>query len=399
MAAAIGGRAVRRPRTARPALAALAVTLALIGAGGLISLLHFGFDLVDALDAGSYAALLIGMSVIGLLIARREPGNPVGWLFSLAPLLVCVSITFGGIGVWAGPEHQDYPWAAVPAWLSLWAWPFGLLGFALFMPLLFPDGRPPSDRWRILVRIDLVVIGAIALLLATQPGEIDTGVVNPLGVDAAGTAAAIAPVVVAGVLALIAGFVSAVVRYRRAGPIQRVQLRECLFAVCLTFVGFVLITAVSAREGLYTVDYALIPAAVGLAMLRYRLYDVDVVIRRTLVYAVLVVVLAAVYLAGIALFGLTLRAAAGTQSSFAVTLSTLVVALAFQPLRRRIQAMVDRRFYRARYDAARTLDAFSARMRGEIDLETLTGDVVAVVRDALHPTHATVWLRPSEDGR
>jgi hypothetical protein len=380
-------------------LATLAGTLALIGGGGLISLVHFGFNLVDTLDAGSYAALLVGMSVIGFLIARREPANPVGWLFSLAPLLVSVSLALGAVGIWAGPEHRDYAWAAVPAWLSLWAWPFGLIGFAVFMPLLFPDGRPPSGRWRLLARFDLAVIGATALVLATQPGEINAGVINPFGVSAAGTAPVIATVVVAVILAMVAGFVSGVVRYRGADPTQRVQLRECLFAVCLTFVGFVLITVVSAPDFLYTIDYALIPASVGLAMLRYRLYDVDVVIRRTLVYAMLVAALATVYLGGIAVFGILFRAATGLSSSFAVTLSTLAVAVAFQPLRRRIQATVDRRFYRARYDAARTLEAFSARMRGEIDLETLTGDVVAVVRDALHPSHATVWLRPPEGER
>ena len=382
------------PRSPRPAVAALAATLAMIGASGLISLLHFGFDLASFLDAGSYAALLVGMSVIGVLIARREPGNPVGWLFSLAPLLVCVSITFGGIGVWAGPEHQDYPWAAVPAWLSLWAWPFGLIGFALFMPLLFPDGRPPSDRWRILARIDLVVIGALALLLATQPGEINAGVVNPLGVDAAGTAAAIAPVVVAVILALIAGFVSAVVRYRRAGPTQRVQLRECLFAVCLTFVGFVLITVVDATAVLYTIDYALIPVAVGLAMLRYRLYDVDVVIRRTLVYAVLVAALAAVYLAGIAVFGMTVRAATGLQSSLAVTLSTLAVAAAFHPFRRRIQHAVDRRFSRAAYDAQTAIETFAGELRQQIDLDVLSDRLLETVRDTVRPRTASVWLAP-----
>jgi hypothetical protein len=382
------------PRSPRPAVAALAATLAMIGASGLISLLHFGFDLASFLDAGSYAALLVGMSVIGVLIARREPGNPVGWLFSLAPLLVCVSITFGGIGVWAGPEHQDYPWAAVPAWLSLWAWPFGLIGFALFMPLLFPDGRPPSDRWRILARIDLVVIGALALLLATQPGEINAGVVNPLGVDAAGTAAAIAPVVVAVILALIAGFVSAVVRYRRADPTQRVQLRECLFAVCLTFVGFVLITVVDATAVLYTIDYALIPVAVGLAMLRYRLYDVDVVIRRTLVYAVLVAALAAVYLAGIAVFGMTVRAATGLQSSLAVTLSTLAVAAAFHPFRRRIQHAVDRRFSRAAYDAQTAIETFAGELRQQIDLDVLSDRLLETVRDTVRPRTASVWLAP-----
>jgi hypothetical protein len=385
---------VRRPATTGPALAALAVTLALIGAGGLVSLLHFGFDLVDTLDAGSYAALLAGMAVIGLLIARREPGNPVGWLFSLAPLLVSVSITFGVLGIWAGPEHQDYPWAAVPAWMSLWAWPLGLISFAVLMPLLFPDGRPPSGRWRVLVKIDLVVIAATALLLATQPGEIDAGVTNPVGLEAAGTAPAIGAVVVAIVAAMIAGFVSAIVRYRRAGMTQRVQLRECLFAVCLTFVGFALISVVSAREFLYTLDYALIPASVGLAMLRYRLYDVDVVIRRTLVYAMLVAALAAVYLAGIALFGMTLRAAAGDQSSFAVTLSTLAVAAAFHPFRRRIQHAVDRRFSRAAYDARSTIEAFAGELRQQIDLDVLSDRLLHTVRETVRPRTASVWLAP-----
>src|SRR5690349_2693865 len=212
------------------------------------SVLHFGFDLVDTLDAGSYAALLVGMSLIGLLIARREPANPVGWLFSLAPLLVSVSLTFGAIGIAAGPEHREWWWAPLPAWLSQWAWPLGLIGFAVLMPLLFPDGRPPSARWRLLVKIDLVVIAATAVLLATQRGDINGGVINPVGLEVSGSAPAIGAVVVAIVAAMIAGFVSAVVRYRRADETQRVQLRECLFAICLTFVGFVLITVLSANE-------------------------------------------------------------------------------------------------------------------------------------------------------
>jgi hypothetical protein len=382
------------PRSSRPAGFALAVTLALIACGGLVSLLHFGFDLVDTLDAGCYAALLAGMSVIGLLIARREPGNPVGWLFSLAPLLVSVSLTFGAIGIWAGPEHQDYAWAAVPAWLSQWAWPLGLIGFAVLMPLLFPDGRPTSNRWRVLLKADLVVIAATAILLATQPGQIDGGVVNPAGIEAAGSAPVIGAVVVAIVAAIIAGFVSAVVRYRRASQTQRVQLRECLFAVCLTFVGFVLISILGAREFLYTIDYALIPVAVGLAMLRYRLYDVDVVIRRTLVYAMLVGALAAVYLAGIAVFGMTVRAAAGLQSSFAVTLSTLAVAAAFHPFRRRIQHAVDRRFSRAAYDAQTAIEAFAGELRQQIDLDVLSDRLLETVRETVRPRTASVWLAP-----
>jgi hypothetical protein len=385
---------MRPPESTRPAVAALALTLAQIAAGALISVLHFGFDLVDTLDAGSYAALLVGMSLIGLLIARREPANPVGWLFSLAPLLVSVSLTFGAIGIAAGPEHRDWSWAPLPAWLSQWAWPLGLIGFAVLMPLLFPDGRPPSGRWRLLVKIDLVVIAATAVLLATQPGDINGGVINPVGLEVSGSAPAIGAVVVAIVAAMIAGFVSAVVRYRRADETQRVQLRECLFAICLTFVGFVLITVVSANEVLYTIDYALIPASVGLAMLRYRLYDVDVVIRRTLVYAVLVAALAAVYLAGIAVFGLTFRAATGLESSFAVTLSTLAVAAAFHPFRRRIQHAVDRRFSRAAYDAQAAVEAFAGDLRQQIDLDLLSDRLLETVRETVRPRTASVWLAP-----
>jgi hypothetical protein len=385
---------VRRPRSTRPAIAALAVTLALIGAGGLISLVHFGFELGDTLDAGSYAGLLVGMSVIGLLIAKREPGNPIGWLFSLAPLLVSVSLALGAVGVWAGPEHMDFVWAPVPAWISLWAWPIGLIGFALFLPLLFPDGRPPSGRWRLLVRIDLAVVAATVLVLATQPGEINAGVTNPFGLDASGSAPVIAVVVVAIVLAMIAGFVSAVVRYRRASPTQRVQLRECLFAVCLTFAGFVLITVTDAREFLYTVDYALIPAAIGLAMLRYRLYDVDVVIRRTLIYAALVLTLAAVYLLGVAGLGAALRSLTGASSSLAVTVSTLAVVAVFQPLRTWIQRGVDRRFYRAAYDARSTVEAFAGELRQQIDLDVLSDRLLATVRDTVRPRSASVWLAP-----
>ena len=385
---------MRRPRSTRPALAALAVTLALICAAGLFSLLHFGFGLISALDAGAYAALLVGMSVIGLLIARRDPGNPVGWLFSLAPLLVCVSLTFGAAAIAAGPEHLDLFWAPLPAWFSLWAWPLGLSGFAILMPLLFPDGRPPSGRWRILLKIDLGVIAALAVLLATQPGEIEGGVTNPLGLEVSRSAPVIAVVVGAIAAAMIAGFVSAVVRYRRAGDMQRLQLRECLFAICLTFVGFVLISVTAANEFLYTIDYALIPVAVGLAMLRYRLYDVDLVIRRTLVYTVLVATLAAVYLAGIALFGVLFRSVTGLSGSFAVTLSTLAVAAAFNPLRHRIRRAVDRRFSRAAYDAQAAIESFAGELRQQIDLDVLSDRLLTTVRDTVRPRSASVWLAP-----
>ena len=225
---------------------------------------------------------------------------------------------------------------------------------SLLLPLLFPDGRPPGGRWRWLLRIDLVGLGLIAAALMAQPGEMFNGVTNPLGVGWADSTPVVAFLAVLILILIPASLVSAVVRYRRAGATERVQLREVVFAAGATFVGFILISVLGANEALYTLDYALIPAAVGLAMLRYRLYDVDVVIRRTLVYGALVAMLAGLYLAGDRrLWGPALRAATGLSSSLAVTLSTLAVVGAFQPLRRRIQRggrppLLPRRLRRAR---------------------------------------------------
>ena len=193
---------------------------------------------------------------------------------------------------------------------------------------------------------------------------------------------------------IAAGLASAVLRYRRADATQRVQIRECVFAACAAFVGFFAISVVSPHEALYALDYALLPLSVGLAMLRYRLYDVDVIIRKTLVYGCLVAVLAAVYVAGATLFGVLLRNVTGSTGTVAVTLSTLAVVGAFQPLRRRIQRIVDHRFYRSGYDAEAAVAAFSGRVRDEIDLEALGGDLLRIVSGTVQPAHAGLWLRP-----
>jgi hypothetical protein len=213
---------------------------------------------------------------------------------------------------------------------------------------------------------------------------------------------------------MIAAAISLIVRFRRSHGVARQQVKWLAAAAGLVAVTYLIIETISvtvAPEGTHAptwllviqgaalLSFGLIPAAIGIAILRYRLFDIDRLVRRTLVYAALVACLALIYLAGVFTIEAAVRSVTGGSSTLAVTLSTLAVAVAFQPLRRRIQAIVDRRFYRARYDAAQTLEAFSARMRGEIDLETLTGDVVSVVRDALHPSHTTVWLRPSDGER
>jgi hypothetical protein len=368
---------------------AFAATAALFVVGGVVYLAGTDVVLTDVLDAALFAAVMLGVSALGVLIAGREPGNPIGWLFSIVPLCVALAVGSGAIADWAGPGRHDLPGAVVPAWLSLWTWPVGLLAFAMFLPLLFPDGRPPAGRWGLLVRFDLAALLLFALVLMTQPGD-----GNPVGTDAAPRTAALPIAVVLIVVGMLAGLASAFVRYRRAGPTERVQMRACLFAVCLTFTGFVTISLLFPREALYTLDYALIPLAVGLAILRYRLYEVDVVIRRTLVYAVLVAALAAVYLGGIAVFGMTFRAATGLESSFAVTLSTLAVAAAFHPFRRRIQDAVDRRFSRAAYDAEAAIASFAGELREQIDLDVLSDRMLETVRETVRPRTASVWLAP-----
>ncbi len=385
----MSGRAERRG-----AIACLAGTLTLFGAAAVISATHFAFSLTDTLDAGSYAALMVGMGVLGILIVGREPRNPVGWLFCLAPLLVSVSVGGGGLAIWMSPKHADLPGAVVFGWLSLWAWATGLLGFLMLMPVLFPDGRPPQGRWRVLLWADLAVIAAVAGDLMTQPGKMFSGVTNPVGIGAANDGPVVIALVVAVLILIPAGIASAIVRYRRSGQTERLQLRECLLAVCLTVAGFIAISVLNAHEALFTLDYALIPAAVGLAMLRYRLYDVDVVIRRTLIYGALVAMLAGLYLAGVAGLGAGLRAATGLSSSLAVTLSTLAVVGAFQPLRSRTQRAVDRRFYRAAYDARATVEAFSGQLREQIDLDVLAERLLATVRETVRPRTASVWLAP-----
>ncbi|HEY2788658.1 MAG TPA: hypothetical protein VGI72_04335 [Gaiellales bacterium] len=376
-------------RAPRRSVAALAATTALFAIAAVVYATGPGFTPTDVLDACLFGVLMLGMSAIGILIARRQPRNPVGWLFSIAPLCVAVAVAGGTIDVWAGPKHHDLPGAGVAGWVSQWTWPIGMLAFAIFLPLLFPDGRPPAGRWRLLVRFDLAALASLGLVLMTEPGN-----GNALGVDGALRTPVVALVVVMIVAAMVVGLVSAVVRYRRSGPTERLQLRECLFAVCLTFVGFIVISMLSPHEALYTLDYALIPVAVGLAMVRYRLYDVDVVIRRTLVYGALVGMLAGLYLAGVAGLGAGLRAATGLSSSLAVTLSTLAVIGAFQPLRRRTQRAVDRRFYRAAYDARATVEAFSGELREQIDLDVLADRLLVTVRETVRPRTASVWLAP-----
>ena len=353
--------------------------LVLLASAAALALKWGDADAAGVAFAVELGLFMLGFTVLGVLIARREPHNAVGWLFCAVPIGVLAG-TVSGMYAESGLRGDT-----VVGWFSTWTWLTALLAYALFVPLLFPDGRLPGRRWRLVGWAD-----GVALLGVFVAAALD---VDLLGV-----------IFVVGSIALVpVSLASVVVRYRRAGSTQRLQLRWCVFAVCAGFAGFILVSLLASVvewvQFLYVFVYALLPMAVGVAMLRYRLYEIDVIIRRTLTYACLVAALAAVYLGGVALAGALLRQLTGSSSVLAVTLSTLVVALAFQPLRRRIQRAVDHRFARARYDANQAVDAFSGRLREQIDLDALSAELVAVVRRTVQPSQTTLWLRPTEGER
>jgi hypothetical protein len=301
------------------------------------------------------------------------------------------------------------PGAQAMAWLQSWLWVPGVLLLLCFLPLYFPNGRLVSRRWRWVVGLAILFCVTGAVLSALTPGEIpDMGIVNPLGVEALRPVSELLePVYLALYFFLFFASAASLVRFRRSGSLERQQIKWLAFAALAVPVWFLTNAPIEAasRTLFIVMDAlifsALIPVAAGVAILRYRLYDIDVVINRTLVYGTLTVLLAAVYFGGVATTQAIFRALTGQeqQPQLAIVVSTLVIAALFMPLRRRIQAFIDRRFYRRKYDARKTLEAFSARLRDETDLEALNAELVGVVRETMQPAHVSLWLRPDTASR
>jgi hypothetical protein len=361
-------------------------------------------------------APFLAFTVVGALIASRRPENPIGWICLVAGLfwtLIALDDQYTAYGL-ATTGAVLFP-AAVAA-LSQWLWvpPVGLL--SIYLILFFPDGRLPSRRWRPLAWFSGAVMVLVSVAIALAPGPLPDlgGVRNPFGLegypwiaDAAKVIPALLP------LCALASALSLVLRYRRSGSEEREQVKWIAFAG--SFVGLMsLITVVSTLifalefadstgtqplwlvvlQDVELLSFAGIPVAVGIAVLRYRLYDIDLLINRTLVYGSLTATLIALYFGGIVVLQRVFVLLTGQQSTLAVVASTLLIAALFNPLRRRIQFFIDRRFYRSKYDVRKTLEAFSAKLRDETDLEALSEDMVEVVRETMQPAHASLWLRP-----
>ena len=356
------------------------------------------------LAGGSVLALvlaLVSAATAGAVLASRRPHHPVGWL-----LLACgLSLTAGGVD----PAYAAYgllgrPGALPAAHAVVRYWPVTVVTAqtaAGFVLLLTPTGSLPSPRWRWWARV--TVAAAIILLvgLAAASGPLDPQyqlLGGPFDYRGQGGVLLVVNQLALAIttLAVVVGAASLVVRFRRARGVERQQLRWVAWAAALAVLGAVValggvaVGATAVVNWTISACFAVLPLALGAAILRYRLYDLDRIISRTLAYGLLTVLLGGGY-AGVVL---GLGQLLGRDSPLVVAGATLAVAAAFQPARRRIQAVVDRRFDRRRYDAARTIAGFSARLRQQVDLNTLTAELLGVVEQTMQPTQVSLWLRP-----
>jgi hypothetical protein len=386
----------------------LCLLCVVLAAASLILALLNGRTLGEIFSAccpsiADFLTWMVSFSVVGALIASHRPENPIGWIF------LAEGFCYGLLS--AADEYAVYalltnpgslPLGAEASWLGQWIWAPGLGLILVFLPLLFPDGHPPSHRWRPVgwlggLSIGLTVVSSTIGLWPERGPALVTGDESPSHVVNVLVGFIAVPMLfVAGLGAVISLFV----RFRRTRGDERQQIKWFVSAAALTLV-WITVFGQSLRglpEAIVALSFLLvipsIPIATGIAILRYRLYDIDRIINRTLVYGSLTVTLIALYFGGIVVLQRIFVTLTGQQSTLAVVASTLLIAALFTPLRRRIQGFIDRRFYRRKYDARKTLEAFSAQLRDETDLKALSEDLVGVVRETMQPARVSLWLSP-----
>jgi hypothetical protein len=352
--------------------------------------------------------LAVGYSTVGAVAASHRPGNAVGWV------LCSIGLSWG-VAHFAS-EYATYALLAAPgslpaaegaAWIYSWVWVPGL-GFIVFLPLLFPSGRLPSPRWRPFAWFSVLLVVAGTIVAAFSPGPgVGLSIRNPFGMASLLNLNEQLQALMF-VLIFVAS-ASLVARLHRARGVERQQIKWVAYAGALgggaSLPTYTVLEAVN-LSWLHLAGYvpALVgilgvPTAVGIAITRYRLYDIDILINRTLVYGTLTATLVALYLVGIVVLQRFFVFLTGQQSTLAVVASTLLIAALFNPLRKSLQSFIDRRFYRRKYDARKTLERFSAQLRDETDLDTLSDDLVGVVRETMQPAHASLWLRPDTSSK
>jgi hypothetical protein len=389
----------------------LAWTLCAVAVGitvlvGVLRIMIAGHDVPTEHQSGSgdfmWSFVVVGFALVGALVASRRPRNPIGWIFcagAVAFSLAGISEAYAIYTLFAEPGSL-LGGGDTAAWFSVWVWVLGGVPLVALFPLLFPTGRLLTRRWRVAARAAVASGFFLVVGIALSPGEFDDlpQVENPYGIggaagDVFAAFQALGWLLLVG--SMIAAATSLVLRFRRSHGIERQQIKWVAAAGVVLVVSFLMWEV---WEGMAPLGILALVVAAGIAILRYRLYDIDVVINRTLVYGALTATLAAAYLGSVLLLQLSLRPLT-ESSNLAIAASTLAVAALFRPARARIQAGVDRRFYRRKYDAQRTLEAFSARLRDQVDLGALNSELSAVVRETLQPDHVSLWLRTPEATR
>jgi hypothetical protein len=387
--------------------------LVLLFCGSVYALALSAFIATSTVTSDQWLSIVLNLSaffafpVVGSLIVSQRPSNTVGWLFCAIGLGTAATSFSAGYVQHALATHGDTQLATglIDA-LGNAVW-ITNMGLGTLLLLLFPDGKLPSRRWRPVFWLDVAAIVFTALAEAFHPGPLESQgrVVNPLGLAPAspvletidGLGHAIFPVLA------LAAIASVIVRYFHASGTQRQQIKWFAYgAASMAFIITVTVVAAPDQNSVlstlgFALAFVLLPVGAGIGVLRYRLYDIDVLINRTLVYGSLTLLLAAVYFGSVVGLQHLAAALAGSHASdnpLTVVLSTLLIAALFTPLRRRVQRTIDRRFYRAKYDAATTLERFAASLRTQTDLSALTAHVVATVEATMQPAHASLWLRP-----
>jgi hypothetical protein len=345
---------------------------------------------------------------VGAIVASRRPENPVGWLLCLSGVATSTSTFTSQYAIYALlAQPNSLPAGEAMAWIASWMLPI-MNGVQVFYLLLFPTGRLPSRRWRWLawLTVAYILVGGVAA--AFSPGAYLGAlgpIRNPLGIEGL-TQFYKAVLYTMSPALFIAATFSLFVRLRRAVGVERQQLKWLAYAaggLAISSIVIIITIAIDTPRWYEWVAKAIlvaatpgVPISIGIAILRYRLYDIDIIINRTLVYGSLTLMLALVYFGGITMTQALFRTLTGQeqQPQLAVVISTLAIAALFDPLRRRTQSFIDRRFYRRKYDARKTLEAFSAKLRDKTDLQALKEDLVGVVRETMQPAHVSLWLPP-----
>jgi hypothetical protein len=401
----VGGTSHRAAPWLAWSLWALTVTLTALSL--LLLVLNLSYPNTHIFDWWLGNALVVIDVTVGAIVASRRPENPVGWLLCLSGVAIGTSSFTSQYAIYSLLARPgSLPAGEAMAWIASWLLPI-MIGLTLFYLLLFPTGRLPSRRWRWLawLTVAFVVVGVVlsafsagALMGALGP------IRNPLGIEGF-TNVYTALLYTISPLLHGAAALSVFVRLRHAVGVERQQIKWFAYSAAIFAIGVVLIVITLAIDtplwferaalAYSTVAGEAVPIAIGIAILRYRLYDIDLLINRTLVYGSLTLLLALVYFGGVTATQAIFRTLSGQeqQPQLAIVVSTLVIAALFNPLRRRIQAFIDRRFYRKKYDAAKTLEAFSFRLREETDLQALNGELTRVVRETMQPSHVSLWLR------